>query len=174
MSLVFQFHSPSFGTNFAVFSGTFWQYPQKRRRLLFSKAEVWVLAERVEAAVRQSNRGERGALVNSLFVAFMLIERQVGEASDGGPGKARFRRVLTADSGRGAGTLALLPAFVCLPHHTFAYLSLSLFFNELKIHQRTRRWNLKPRTVSGGGGAIYIEAGQDLRRLLKCRLERQS
>lgn len=50
----------------------------------------------MEAAVRQSNRGERRALLNSLFVAFMFTERRVVEASDGGRGEARFRHVLTA------------------------------------------------------------------------------
>lgn len=45
------------------------------------RSESSVLAERVEAAVRQSNRGERRTLVKSLFVAFMLIERRVGEVS---------------------------------------------------------------------------------------------
>lgn len=93
--------------------------------LLFSKAEVWVLAERVEAAVHQSNRGERRALVNSPFVAFTLIERRVVEASDGGPGKRVFaassQRILAAALERWRSFLRL---FVCRITRLLIYPSL--------------------------------------------------
>lgn len=45
-------------------------------------------------------------------------------------------------------------SFLVRRRHVLAYLSVSLVFNELKIHQRTRRWNLKPPSAAGGGGVF--------------------
>lgn len=75
-------------------------------------------------------------------------------------------------------SIAFIRLFVCW-RCVFAYLSVSLFFNELKIHQGAQPlpsslpWNFKMCTVSavrvcvGMGGCIYIDAGHTLRRLLQ-------
>ena len=52
-------------------------------------------------------------------------------------------------AGCGHGAVTLPPLFV-RRRNVFAYLSVSLVFNELKTHQRTRQWKLKPRRMGEG------------------------